>query len=364
MTFLAKPLRLGAFDMVKYILALPKSKMTWSPSGVTLHNSGIPDLATWRKYSDVQRQNWGANYDAYCKTTQGWHSGPHFMGTPEDWSYVLCDPLADGVHASCFNHSHYGVETVGNFAIGADDPTTDAGLFALRSSINILAALCLWQGWDPEKAINFHRECARDGHPCPGARVTDVCTRVLVRARLLELRAPAVSNVKPPPAATPRPPALTLPSWPTNNTDPFFAHATTIYEAWLNLGVSVPFAIAMVTQAEFESGFETSAIGDSGSAFNLYQWHWARGETILAETGIDVRSETDLTKVIAAAYWELNHTEIAAREAIVSAGTAADASREACILFEGAGAPGAADRRALGAERWSVHFATCAPKAA
>jgi hypothetical protein len=145
-----------------------------------------------------------------------------------------------------------------------------------------------------------------------------------------------------------------LPVWPPAS-NIFFNRAAQCYNAWRDLGVSIPFALAMVAQAEFESAFESTAHGDDDQAFNFYQWHWTpRGATILSETGIDVRTEASIKKIVAAAWWEMNHTHAAARDAIARENTAHDASVAACTLFEGAGAEDAAERRGQGAERWAV----------
>lgn len=153
---------------------------------------------------------------------------------------------------------------------------------------------------------------------------------------------------------------LPLPTWPAfNEVAPniFFIRAATLYNLWIGKGVSIPFAIAMVTQAEFESAFHAEAIGDNGEAFGLYQHHWEpRGALILEKTGVDLRSERDFGRIVRAVWAELNSTMVHARDAIAAAKTAADASRAACVLFEGAGAPNAADRRAAGAERWATFF--------
>ena len=199
MTFLAKPLRLDKADMVKYILNLPRTGFKpnpntgaiWAPRGIVWHNTGVPNLATWARYSEAQKASWGENYDVYCKTLQRWHSGPHGMGTPDDLSFVLCDLQADGIHDSCRNVDHFGWETVGDFAGGADDPLTGPGLAAMESSANAIAALCARFDFDPARAIDFHRNCARDGHPCPGARVTDAWAIGLVERRLADIKAPA-----------------------------------------------------------------------------------------------------------------------------------------------------------------------------
>src|ERR1035437_9088542 len=95
--------------------------------------------------------------------------------------------------------------------------------------------------------------------------------------------------------------ALTLPVWPPA-ANYFFNRAAQTYNAWIALGVSVPFAIAMVTNAEFESAFKWNAVGDHDQAFNFYQWHWnPRGMAILAATGTDVRREQSIKRIVDAA---------------------------------------------------------------
>ena len=196
MTFLADALRLDAADMTKYILAIsdtgflpnPNTGLVWTPKGVVLHNTAVPSLGLWNTYSDVQKSNWGNNLNNYYKGMH-WHSGPHFCGTPESWSVVLCDPLADGVHDTCRNATYFGVETVGNFAPGADDPTQGPGLAALQASVNIIASLCVRFDFDPDNDIDFHRNCKADGHLCPGTLVTDAWAIQLIKAQVTAIKA-------------------------------------------------------------------------------------------------------------------------------------------------------------------------------
>jgi hypothetical protein len=150
--------------------------------------------------------------------------------------------------------------------------------------------------------------------------------------------------------------ALTLPVWPPAS-NVFFNRAAQLYNAWMMLVGLVPFSIAMVTQAEFEAAFKWNAVGDHDQAFNFYQWHWnPRGISILAHTGIDVRREQSIKRIVDAAWWEMNTVEKKARDAITAATNAHDASVAACKLFEGAGAENAAERRGLGANRWAEWF--------
>ena len=194
MTFLASALQLASQDMTAYILAIPRTGFkpnpntgkVWNPKGIVLHNTAAPSLGQWAGYSAAQKQNWGNNLNNYYKG-MSWHSGPHFCGTPESWSLVLCDPLADGVHDSCRNADYFGVETVGNFAPGADDPLAGPGLAAMQASANILASLCARFNFDPDADIDFHRNCAKDNHACPGSRVTDASVIGLVKQRLAQI---------------------------------------------------------------------------------------------------------------------------------------------------------------------------------
>lgn len=195
MTFLANPLRLDRDAMVKYILDIPKvgfklnpnTSRMWDPRGVTWHGTASPSLGQWNTYSETQKTNWGVNLNAYYRG-MGWHSGPSFCGTPETWSLVLCDPLADGVHCTCTNATDYGVETVLNAVDGGDDPKDGQGLASMLASANIIAALCIRFGWNPDKSINFHRQCTVDRHSCPGILVDSSWAISLVNERIAEIK--------------------------------------------------------------------------------------------------------------------------------------------------------------------------------
>lgn len=151
--------------------------------------------------------------------------------------------------------------------------------------------------------------------------------------------------------------ALTLPVWPPATYTPFWTSALQFYSEWFRLYGSANLAIAMVTNAEFESAFKSGARGDNDEAFNDYQDHIDRVLAILKATGIDLRTETSIPRIVEAANWELSNTHAKARDAILAATSAHDAAMAACIYFEGAGAPNAAERRGLGADRWETWFA-------
>ena len=241
MTFLPQPYYLDRDDMVKFILSIPTMGWTWKPVGITWHNTGSPTLKQWDAYPAAVKAAWGANLDHYYKIDEGWHAGPPFAGTPDN-SFVLCEPRASGVHASCFNSDHFGVETVGDFRTGSDDPLSGRGLASMQSSANIIAALCKRMGWEPAKVINFHRDCPRDGHPCPGNLVTNSWAINLVEVRLTQLNGPTA-----PPAP------LYVPPVPTTS-----AAAAALCEAvktfQLNVGLVVDGDLGPLTLTAYERG--------------------------------------------------------------------------------------------------------------
>lgn len=365
--YLPKAERYTRDGIVALILALPttgfKSNpydgVIWKPVGVTLHNTAIPDLKIWESYSQAQKESWGDNLNSGYKR-MGWHSGPHFAATPEPWSYVLCDLQADGVHDSCRNSNFFGVETVGNYEVGGDDPNSPLGKLAISSAINIIAALNIRFNFNPD-AQDFHRRCLHDHHPCPGSLVTDAFIIGAVKERMAEIKAqPKPVQLGPlsrqtASAETPEAPMIVMPEWPPA-TDPFFANAARCFNKWKSLGVLNPFALGMTANAEAESSFRILIEGDYNTAFGIYQWHSDRVAAILAGCGIDVSKGPSIEQQVEAAWWELNNTEKLAKQKISDAATAADAGTAACVFFERAGAPMAAARRGAMAERWADEF--------
>lgn len=361
MTYLPKALRYERDAMVAAIMAIAPA---WSPKFVVLHNTASPSLAQWKAYSPAQKESWGDNLNAYYRR-MGWHSGPHLAATPEPWSYVLCDLNNDGVHASCFNHVAYGLEMVGDFRPGGDafDP-------AVRdSAVNILAALHVRFGWDPDsyiygvRGLHFHCECKADNHACPGAEVSksDMITRIL--NRMAEIKGTKMTDAQPLPtstlaaAETPMPPTIELTPWPALADDPaFFALGARVFNQWKINGVSNPFALGMLAQAEAECSLNVKAIGDKGTAFGLHQWHNDRCAAIAAGCGVDPRKDPPVEAQVNAAWWELAHVETAALAKIRAAETAKDAGIAAAVYYERAGAPMAAERRGAMAERWADLF--------
>lgn len=138
----------------------------------------------------------------------------------------------------------------------------------------------------------------------------------------------------------------------------YFIRAAKLFNAAKRLGYPNPAAVGMfVVQPDMEASFRPDVVGDNGTAFNICQWHEPRISAILAGCGVDVRTETDFSRLAQAVDWELNHTMAAAGRYILAAETSADAARAACTYFERAGASDAAERRAEDAKWWVTWLA-------
>ena len=365
MTYLAKAEYLNDEQISADILAIPATGFkpnpnngrVWAPKGVTWHNTGAPSIGQWNTYSDAQKSAWGDNLNNYYRG-MGWHAGPHAVGTPAGYAIKLGDWQADGIHASCWNADHFGIETVGNFCTGGDDPLSGEGLAAMKSSANVIAALCVRFGWEPRAAVNFHRECEADHHSCPGDRVSDEFAWGLVEARIAEIKGttPAASQAAPTPAAPPAPapvvapaattePATSIPSWaPASNS--VWVRVAQMINAVRAKGAANPLVIATVVNAYHESAVTPKIVGDEGTAFGPWQHHFnPRGARILAGCGVDVRSETSIAKLVDALWWELENVFGASLAKMKAAATGAEATGIFETDIEGAGAAGALSRR-------------------
>jgi N-acetylmuramoyl-L-alanine amidase/Phage tail lysozyme len=283
-----------------------------------------------------------------------------------------------------FNSRSVNIEMAGFASKGFGDPEWLALADVVAFLLHFLQIPCRWAagGVGPGFCSHYDLGAAGGGH-------TDPTTDPLVWASFADLVKQEYAKGSPPSwepqsaapmgcslqIPTPIPPATAplyskipilpvnfgierLPIWPPPG-DIFFVRAAQVYNAWRDFGVSIPFAIGMLTQAEFESAFYPSALGDGGTAFNLYQWHGDRADAILKGTGIDVRTETSIKRIVAAAWWEMTNVPayIKAKAVISGATRASDSSSIACRMYEGAGAADAAERRGMGGERWSVWIA-------
>jgi len=113
-------------------------------------------------------------------------------------------------------------------------------------------------------------------------------------------------------------------------------------------------AAGFVAQADAESAFQTTARGDHGEAFGLFQMHGDRLQAIERATGVDMVATPAVARQLEGVWWELTHPELIHFNQILKAKTAYDAGFLACKLWERAGAPGQPQKRGQGAEGWAA----------
>lgn len=135
----------------------------------------------------------------------------------------------------------------------------------------------------------------------------------------------------------------------------YWLSARAIYQSIRKYDVGNPFAIGALANADLESAFHTGAVGDKGTAFNLWQWHSDRAARILLATGIDLTKDNDIPRVVAALFWELSNVRPYAKAFadMKATTTAEEAAGIFCQFIEGAGAPDAKERREADAAWWT-----------
>lgn len=164
------------YDLPAFAARVRSLKWTdWRPSGITLHNTGAPTLAQWVESGPKHEQRI-ANLQHYYEA-MGWHAGPHFFVSRSHIS-GFSNPLKPGVHSTCFNRTHLGVEMAGDFSTEAFDKGD--GALVRDTAVRALAILFDALGLNPATSLAFHRECKRDNHACPGKNVdkADMIARI------------------------------------------------------------------------------------------------------------------------------------------------------------------------------------------
>lgn len=137
----------------------------WHPIGICLHNTGAPTLAQWSESGPAHDQRI-ANLERYYQGL-GWHAGPAAFVSRSHIT-EFSGFTAPGVHSTCFNHTHIGVEMAGDFSTEAF--STGDGALVRDTAIFTLATLMLALKLKPDSLV-FHRDCVADHHACPGKNV-------------------------------------------------------------------------------------------------------------------------------------------------------------------------------------------------
>lgn len=144
-----------------YIDALPAT--TWA-SGMTLHNTGAPNLSQWHAANAAQRI---LNLERYFKIERGWQSAPHAFVDDFTPIWIFTPPIYRGTHSPTWNGTRLGIEMIGNFVKGGDDDDSGRGLKVKQNTAALFAMFHTKYGWDPAN-IKLHKEDPWTTHKCPG----------------------------------------------------------------------------------------------------------------------------------------------------------------------------------------------------
>ncbi len=138
---------------------------TWSPTGITMHHTGFPNLSIRPNgFTEQHMLNMRHGYI----NDNGWRHGPHLF--VDDHGIWVFNPLSiRGVHAVSYNSTRYGIEMLGNFD-NAEDFSHERGLSSRSHGMFAAAVLMKYAGISTAK-LNFHRHDPETTKSCPGRHV-------------------------------------------------------------------------------------------------------------------------------------------------------------------------------------------------
>ena len=175
------------------------SPTTPKPIGITLHNTYRPTLAEWVESGPAHDQRILGLQKYY--EGMGWHAGPH--GFASRHFITGFTPLTEwGIHSTCFNHTHIGLEMAGDYSTEPFD--SGDGALVRDNAVFAIATLMMKLGLTPEHNLVFHKDCPADHHDCPGKLVLKPDIIARVRAEMTALAKP--------PAAIPAAPDAPVPT--------------------------------------------------------------------------------------------------------------------------------------------------------
>lgn len=139
-----------------------EGRMGFRPSGGTLHNTAVPDMARTRQFS---HEHWRDGWVRFYRDVQKWPSGPHAF-VFEDAKILLFTPFNQkGTHSPSWNGTKFGVEMCADFA--KDDDDAGPGKVVKLTTAAVFAILYERLGLDPDNIV-LHKEDRRTNHDCPG----------------------------------------------------------------------------------------------------------------------------------------------------------------------------------------------------
>jgi hypothetical protein len=148
---------------------------SWA-KGVCLHHTSSPSLAQRPNGFTIQHI---INIRSFYQGL-GWNRGPHFF-TDEDQIFGMTPPNIQGIHAVPFNSTHIGIEALGHYSRGGENPKSGRGLQVWQNTAAATRALLDWMRLPAnEQTVVFHRE-GRTTKDCPGSQIDKAWILELVR---------------------------------------------------------------------------------------------------------------------------------------------------------------------------------------
>lgn len=163
---------------------------TWAKA-VCLHHCYAPSLAQRPQGFKIQHIE---NMRDFYKG-MGWRSGPHIY-TDEDQIFGMTPLTETGVHARSFNRTAIGIEALGNYSKGGEDPFSGRGLQVWQLTADITGKLLRWLNLPAnDKTVLFHRDDPLTSKDCPGSQITKQWVLSLInKTNIIPVVTPVISG--------------------------------------------------------------------------------------------------------------------------------------------------------------------------
>ena len=153
-------------EFEKYITSI-KDTLGWADS-VTIHHMAFPDLGMRPDGLTLQHMR---NLRSYYENELGWSAGPHLF-VDDHYISGMSGLHRRGVHAVSFNANSIGIEMLGSYDKGDNDPFNGRGYLVLNRTAKAVAILLKAMGLKATKdTIHFHRDDPRTSKTCPGTAI-------------------------------------------------------------------------------------------------------------------------------------------------------------------------------------------------
>jgi len=145
-----------------------KDTLSWANS-ITMHHTASPDLnmrpnGFTKKHMQYLRE--------YYQNELGWSAGPHLFIDDHQVS-GMSGLFRRGVHAVAFNSNSIGIEMLGYYDKGGDDPFNGRGKKVLENGFQVARILLDAMGLDiNEDTIHFHRDDPNTSKTCCGDAIS------------------------------------------------------------------------------------------------------------------------------------------------------------------------------------------------